>query len=654
MLPNDIEEAFKQIKQHLQEGGLSEERIMESVKRVLRAKYRMGLNEFKPINEVGIRLDLNNSKALSLKHRLIENALTLVRNEASIVPLMEGNNKVASLAIGSPVLSHFQVMLNEYEKIPRHIVPHKITEVQKTEMISKLAPNDAVIVSLHNMSQRSSQDFGLDPSTISLIKGLNMRTKVILVVFGNPYSLKFFDDIDHVVMCYEDDRLTQNIAAQAIFGAVGFKGRLPVTASGRSTFGMGIDTKSDLRIGYSVPERVGMSIDSIAEVDRIVYEIIQKKAAPGAQLLVAKDGKVVYQKEYGYHTYKKVRPVQRDHLYDLASVTKVTAATLAVMKLYEEGKLDLKAPISQYLHELEGSNKASMTLEQIMTHKAGLKAWMPFYQATLNAQKQPDDQYYRKERSADFNVKISDNLYLRSDYPDTIFQMIVDSDLRKNRNYKYSDLGFYLIARMVQRLTGRTLDTYVRENFFDPLHMSRTTYNPLERVRKDEIVPTEVDNYYRHCDLQGFVHDMGAAMVCGVSGHAGLFSNTSDLIKIYQMLLNQGYYGGRQYLKEETINVFTDRANGSTRRALGFDMKELRKDKSCNISPYCSDNTFGHYGFTGTCVWVDPDYNLIYIFLSNRTYPTMDNNLLNKEEYRSKIQSAIYRSFLPSFVQDQS
>lgn len=654
LLPNDIEKAFQEIKKHIEEGSLSMDRISESVKRVLRTKYQLGLHEFKAINETGIRLDLNNSRALSLKHRLIENALTLVRNEESLVPLTEGSANIASLAIGTPVLSHFQVMLNEYEKIPRHILPHQISEVQKTETISKLASKDAVVVSIHNMSQRAGRDFGLDPSTISLIQGLSLRTKVILVVFGNPYSLKFFDDIDNVVVCYEDDRLTQNIAAQAIFGAVGFKGRLPVTASDRSTFGMGIDTKSHLRIGYSVPERVGMSVDSIREVDRIIYELMQKKAAPGAQLLVAKEGKVVYQKEYGYHTYKKVRPVQRDHLYDLASVTKVTAATLAVMKLYEEGKLDLNTPISNYLPELKGTNKASMTLEQIMTHKAGLKPWLPFYRATLDDQKKPDPKYYRDKPSEAFNVRISEGLYLRSDYPDTIFQMIVDTDLRKNRSYRYSDLGFYMIARIIERVGGARLDNYVRQHFFDPLHMSRTTYNPLDRVRKDEVVPTEVDNYYRHCDLQGYVHDMGAAMVCGVSGHAGLFSNTSDLIKIYQMLLNQGYYGGKQYLKEATIKKFTSRANGSTRRALGFDMKELRSGKSCNVAEFCSQNTFGHYGFTGTCVWVDPDYDLIYIFLCNRTYPSMDNNLLNKEEYRSKIQAAIYKSFLPSFVQDQS
>ena len=654
-LPNDIDKAFAYIKQNVEDGKIYEERINESVKRILRAKYRMGLDQYKPVDEYGLQLDLRNNKVLGLKHQLIENALTLVRNQDEIVPLVDHQKNIASLSIGTSLLTHFQVMINEYEEIPRYIAPSKIEDVEKTSLLSKIGKRDYVVVSLHGMSQHARNNFGIDASVLSFLQALNQRTKVILVIFGNPYSLKYFDDFDHVVMCYDEDRLTQNLAAQALFGAIPFKGRLPITASAKSAYGMGFDTKANYRIGYSVPERIGMSSEGLKEIDRLVYELISKKAAPGAQLLVAKNDKVVYQKEYGYHTYAKSRPVQLHHVYDLASVTKITASTMAVMKLFDEGKLKVKTPIETYLPELKGTNKADMTLEEIMTHQAGLKPWIPFYKATLASEShKPSTTYYANENSETHNVKVLDDLYLRSDYPDTIWQLIVDSELRPNKNYRYSDLGFYIIARIVERLSGKSIDKYMRDEFYDPLNMVRTTYNPLDRIRKDEIVPTEEDDYFRHTSLQGYVHDMGAAMLRGVSGHAGLFSNCSDLVKIYQMLLNKGNYGGSQYLKEGTIKYFTKRHLGSTRRGIGFDMKELSSRSRPNICRFASESAFGHFGFTGTCVWVDPEYKLIYIFLSNRTYPTMTNNLLHQEDYRSKIQEAIYRAFLPAFVQDQS
>ncbi|NND32197.1 MAG: serine hydrolase, partial [Saprospiraceae bacterium] len=654
-LPNDIDRAFSFIKEHVEQGKMHEDRINESVKRILRAKYRMGLNEYKPVDEYGLQLDLNNSKVLGLKHQLIENALTLVRNQDDILPMIGHGRNVASLSIGTSLLSHFQVMMNEYEQIPRYIAPNRIEGVEKTNLLSKIGKRDYVIVSLHGMSQHARDNFGLDASVLSFLQALNQRTKVILVVFGNPYSLKYFDDFDHVVMCYDEDRLTQNLAAQAIFGAIGFRGRLPVTASLKSAYGMGIDTKPNYRIGYSVPERIGMSSDRLKEVDRLIYELIEKKAAPGAQLLVAKDDKVVYQKEYGYHTYDKSRAVQQNHVYDLASVTKITASTMAVMKLFDEEKLKVETPIVAYLPELKGTNKENITLEEIMTHQAGLTPWIPFYKATLASENlRPSKLYYASENSDTFSIKVLDDLFLRSDYPDTIWQMIIDSEMRPNKNYRYSDLGFYIIARIVERLSGKSIDNYVRDEFYDPLSMTRTTYNPLERIHREEIVPTEKDDYFRYAPLQGYVHDMGAAMLHGVSGHAGLFSNASDLVKIFQMLLNKGDYGGKRYLKESTIKYFTKRHLGSTRRGIGFDMKELSPKSRPNICQFASENAFGHFGFTGTCVWVDPEYKLIYIFLSNRTYPTMTNNLLHQEDYRSKIQEVIYRSFLPAFVQDQS
>ncbi len=655
VLPNDIEMAFKQIKQSLEDGVLTEGRIATSVKRILKAKFQMGLSNYQPIETVGIRTSLQEPQALSLKHELIENALTLVRNEENIVPILDNYTSIASLAIGSDGLSHFQVMINEYQKIPRYVSPYDIARVEKTAMLEKLGPKDLVLVSLHNMSRKASDRYGLTKTAVDFIQALSKKTRVVLLVFGNPYSLSNFDSIDHVMMCYNDDRLTQNLAAQALFGAVALKGRLPVTASERSRFGTGIDTRSHFRIGFSVPARVGMQMDSLRKVDALIHDLIKKRAAPGAQLLVAKDGKVVYQKEYGYHTYDKRRPVQRNHIYDLASVTKIVSATLAVMKLYEDGIIDIYAPISNYLPDLKETNKGDLNLYDIMAHHAGLKPWIPFYRSTMaEGDHKPSEVYYQSKKSEDYPIMICNDRFLRSDYPDTIWQLICDSELRENTKYRYSDLGFYIIARLVEKFGGLSLDRFVRKHFYDPLSMLNTTYNPLNRIERDRIVPTERDDYFRFRELQGYVHDMGAAMLYGISGHAGLFSNTSDLVKICQMLSNNGYYGGRRFLKEETIRLFTTRHERSSRRGIGFDMKELDRSKPTNISQFSSEETFGHYGFTGTCIWIDPVYKLTYIFLCNRTYPTMRNNLLNAADYRSRIHSAIYRAFLPSFVQDQS
>ncbi len=318
------------------------------------------------------------------------------------------------------------------------------------------------------------------------------------------------------------------------------------------------------------------------------------------------------------------------------------------MKLYEDGLIALDAGLSRYLPELAGTNKAGLTLNQIMTHRSGLKAWIPFYERTLTAGKQRDAAFYSTAATEGFNLQVGEDLFLRDDYQDTIWLMILDSELRPNQNYLYSDLGFYIIARLVKTLSGLQMDEYVERNFYRPLGMNRTSFNASKRYRKDEIVPTEEDEYWRNGTVHGFVHDMGAAMLNGVSGHAGLFSTAEDLVKIYQMLLNEGHYGGKQYLRKETVRHFTQRAMGSSRRAIGFDMKELNASGAKNIGQYASARSYGHFGFTGTCVWVDPEYQLIYVFLSNRTYPSMKNNLLHREDYRSRIQEAVYRSFLPN------
>ena len=445
--------------------------------------------------------------------------------------------------------------------------------------------------------------------------------------------------------------MTQESAAQGLFGVFGFRGRLPVSASDRSLYNTGLQTGSLMRMGYGIPAEVNMSEDSLNKnIDELMRQAIAERATPGGVVLVAKDGKIVFEKAYGYHTYDKRQRVSTKDLYDLASVTKVAATTLSVMKLQDAGSIDIFDKASKHLTDLDLTNKKNIVIGDIMTHQAGLAAWIPFYVETMTDSRrnpQPQPEWYSRFRKEPYSVPVTDKLFMKYNYVDTVWSKIYNSNLRSSTNYKYSDLGFYLMARMVERQTGSSIDSYARNTFYRPLGLRRLTFNPTDRYPKSLIPPTEKDNYFRRQTIHGNVHDMGAAMLGGVAGHAGLFGSAEDLAILFQMLLNRGYYGGIRYFEPGTVDLFTTRCEGCTRRGIGFDMKQLNPRYSSNMGDLAGNNTFGHLGFTGTAVWADPDENLIFIFLSNRTYPSMKNSKLNKRNYRPRIQNAVYEAIKP-------
>lgn len=647
-LPEDMAASFKAIKQYLAEGKISQAQIDASVKRILRSKYRLGLTQFTPLVLDNIRDDINNAEAKALKRQLIREALTLVRNSDNLVPFQEiADLDMASLSLGANNKTPFQQRLDSYKKMPAYQLGKEAKAADYQKMLGQLAENEIVIVGLHNMSQYASRNFGLDQAQLDFLYALNQRTKVVLTVFGNPYSLKYFDRFEQVLCAYNEDEDTQDLAAQGLFGAFSIRGRLPVTASRRSAFNAGHITPRILRMGYAIPEEAGLNSDTLQQIDAVIQEALEAKATPGCVVLVAKDGNIVFEKAYGYHTYGRKRPVEVDDIYDLASITKVAAATLSLMKLQEAGRVDIDQPINHFLPELNATNKRGKVIKDIMAHHAGLIGWIPFYKQTVSENRyspKPLPEFYRSQPADDFTVEVAQGLYLRKDFQDSIWQQIYHSDLRRRTNYRYSDLGFYMLAQLVERRAGTSIDRFADQHFYQPMGLGHTSYRPLERFSADRIPPTEEDNYFRGRRVQGYVHDMGAAMLDGVSGHAGLFSNARELATLMQMLLQGGYYGGRQYLEPETIRQFTQRHPRSTRRGIGFDMLELDKDHSPNLAPEASENTFGHLGFTGTAVWADPDHDLVYVFLSNRTYPSMNNNKLHKMDIRPRVQSLIYRA----------
>ncbi len=648
VLPEDMEAAIREIKNYLSAGTLDAKQVQASVKRVLRAKYQLGLNHYKAVPTGKIDQKINTNSALALKQELIENALTLVRNQENLLPFGRMDASVmASLSIGAKSKTDFQKRIDSYISIPQFQTGKEISADRKKYLFNQFKGKEMVIVGLHGMDYRADRDFGLTQSTLSFLKELNKQTKVVLVVFGNPYSLKYFDDFNWVLEAYQEEEMIESAAAQALFGAFALSGRLPVTVSAKARYNMGVSTRKNFRMGYSIPERMGLNTDTLQRLASIAEEAIDGKATPGCVVLVAKSGRIVYEKAFGYQTYAKKNPVQTTDVYDLASITKIAATTLSMMKLQEDGLIDINKTLGEYLPELKGTNKDSMVIRDLMAHRAGLESWIPFYKQTVSGSRRnprPSSAYYRKEASNKYSVPVTNHLFMNQAFIDKMWDQIIQSELRETREYKYSDLGFYLLARLVEKVSGLPINQYAATQYYEPLGLRTATYNPWQALNIKHIAPTEEDRYWRRQRVQGYVHDMGAAMLGGVSGHAGLFSDASDLAVLMQLLLWEGQYGGEQFLAPATIHEFTKRYSGDTRRGIGFDMLELNPSRPKNLSQEASPRTFGHLGFTGTCVWVDPEHDLVFVFLSNRTYPSMRNYKLNSLNIRPRMQSVVYRA----------
>lgn len=650
LFPADISEALERIKIAILDGDISQEEIDRRCRKILMVKYWAGLNNYKPVVIENINKDLNNPFSELLRRRLIENAITLLKND-SILPVIKLDSvKIASVVIGANPGNEFQSALNLYTKVDNYSVSKQISKEEREIKIKQLSEKyDLVIVSIHGTNKKPSEGYGVKSESVIFAEDLAAKTDVIIDVFGNPYILEKFKNIDRfkaVIMSYNNWGITQNISAQSIFGGIQIKGRLPVSISEKYKYGSGISTGEKIRLKYTMPEESGMDGSQLERIDTIVNNAINAKATPGCQVLVARNGNVVFHNAYGYHTYDTIQKVSIDDIYDLASLTKVAATTISIMKLTEKNLCNIDSCISDYIPYLDTTDKRNLTIKEIMTHNAGLKPWIPFYMRT-NINDSIFNIYYRTLPDSEFTVKVCENLYLKSDYRDSVFSRIAESELLKKDGYKYSDIGFYWLYQMTEILTDVPFDRYTRESFYQPLGASTTMFNPLSLFPDSQIVPTEIDTYYRKITVDGYVHDMGAAMLGGVCGHAGLFSNANDLAKLMQMLLNGGTYGNKKYLDSLTINSFNTCVYcPKSRRGIGFDKPEMSENVQGPASKKASEESYGHTGFTGTMMWVDPVEDLIFVFLSNRTYPDQNNKKLMELNVRTDIQDVIYNSII--------
>ena len=648
LLSADIALAFNTLKNAFAKGKLDVAQLDEKVRKILAVKYNLGLDSLTLPTAETAALMAFDQYAVGVKHKLIEQAITVAQNKKALIPLVNLKEpRTATLAIGASSATTFQKRLDSYVKARHYQVSKSQVAATEQELLTELRKYPRLIVSIHQLNSKSADAFGLTKDILRLVQNLNRQQDVVIVLFGSPYSLKYFENIDHLIMAYEDSPEVQDIAAQGLAGVFGFRGKLPVTASNIFPVHHGFTTPSLDRLGFSPPERVGMVSDSLDYIRSIVDQMIRIHAAPGCQILIAKNGRIVYEEAFGKHTYEGEDSVKVTDLYDIASVTKIAATTLTVMRLQEEGYLNLDKTLGDYLPWLRNTNKEDMPLRKVMAHHAGLQSWIPFYEYTLPENRPvPNvfDDIYQLIPSSRHPVCVAEDMWMHISYLDTIRRQIIRSGLNKEDTYVYSDLGFIMMPEIIRNKTGLRLDQYVDSVFYEPLGLERLGYRPLMRFKESEIVPSEMDDYFRCQELDGYVHDMACAMLGGVCGHAGLFSNARDLGIIFQMMMNGGTYGGKKFIAPDILESFTTRYEHSTRRGIGFDMKELDSSRNLLTSMLASPDTYGHTGFTGICAWNDPEHQLVYIFLSNRTYPTMKNTLLSTYNIRERIHTRAYRA----------
>lgn len=643
-LPADIPGSLELIKKAIKKRKLKWADIDNRVKRILYAKYQYGLANLVPVNPFHLTEDLN--KEITRTTRLIaENAITLLRNDQkSLFPLTRGK-KVAYLGIGLTKDNEFARQLRNDYDAHVYYFDYKQSEEKAVLLAEYLKQQyDVVVVGLHAYNRRPANNFMISAPALSLLKKVQEMPSISFV-FGNPYAVKNLCDAKTLIACYEDDVVTQAVAADMLYGRVTPKGQLPVTVCPEFPYGHGLFAKGPLP---EVPAaNLGFNIPKLLLIDSIVNDAIAQKAIPGAVVLVAKDGKVAYEKAYGYLSYDSTEAVYPETIYDLASVTKIMATTVSVMKLYEEDKIDLQKTLGDYLPLMRGTNKEAIKLWDVILHQAGLKAWIPFYRETVDTalSNTPIFKYYSYRSDSMHRIRVAENMYLRNDWVDTMYVRIAKSDVAPVGKYLYSDNDFILLGMIVEAVSGKTLDQYVRENFYDKLQMNSTGFKPRERFALNYIAPTEREPGFRQQQLHGDVHDPGAAMFGGVAGHAGLFSNAYDLSVLGEVLLNDGMLNGQRFFKKETIEYFTNYQSDS-RRGLGFDKPE--KDNATRKEPYpsisASLRTFGHTGFTGTCIWMDPEKHLMFIMLSNRVVNNGDANRFLKMSVRPKVMEVVYEA----------
>ncbi len=647
LYPGNVAKAFERIHFAIQNCEIDQEVIDRKVKKILMAKYWAGLDKYSPVNEMALIDDLNSSAAKWLNFSLYKPAPTLLQNKHDRIPLNPYyRDCIASIVLNDSMNNPFQKQLACYAKVDPFQLSKDASGERIESVFNQLNEYDRVIISVHNTSINAAKNFGLTPQMLSMIEKVSKKKGSVICVFGNPYvlgKLTGLEDYDAVIQAYEDTYLPQVQVAQKIFGAMAFNGQLPVSSPPGFKIGEGLLTNAEGKLEFTLPEDAGINSDQFNKIDSLVKHAIIDTLFPGCQVLVALKSKVIYNKSFGFHTYMNAQPVQNNDVYDIASITKIVSTAFALMHLSEKKKIDIDAPASKYLRDLRNTDKKHLTIRQLMAHESGLKAWLPFWMETVDSTGWSNE-LYRRMPEKNYTLQVADSLFIVDSYPDSIWKSIVESPLGPQGKYVYSDLGILILQRIIERVSGKELDKYIDDLLIKPIGLHEFGYKPLEWISKDRIIPTEYDSVFRQQLVHGYVHDPAAALMNGVGGHAGIFSSAQSLAVIMQMLLNNGEYGGKRFIKKETVRKFTSKAfpESANRRGLVFDRSDVSLGENGPTAMSSSSFTFGHAGFTGTCAWADPQNGLVYIFLSNRVHPSASNNKLAKSNLRTAIMQVVY------------
>jgi len=658
---------FRAVKNAVANGILDMQIINEKCKKILSYKYITGLNEYKPIELKGLSDRLNSSHAQWLVSRLNAEAITLLKNEDDFIPVKQiDKKKIAVLSIGEDVGNSFQSALGKYTSMDRFSILLNSTPEHINRVYSRLANYDVIICSVHTVRI---------PQHASLLK-LATEKELVFSFFTIPYFCTDYKTsimkANSVVLAYENTIAAQKFAAQLIFGGIEAKGKLSVSIPELYFSGEGIFTQKT-RLSYHEPEEVGLDPDTLKQIDRIVNAGLTAKAYPGCQVLVAKDGVVVYDKSFGNLDFENNAKVTESTMYDIASMSKAVGTLMTVMKAYDEKKISLNGKLQDYLPFFKGSDKEGISIEEMLYHESGLSPIINFYLKAIDKNSYKGSLYSSKKAASHpiqfdrttyvnndfkflpkivsttpntgFSIEVAKDLYIHDSFNDSVKVAIKDSRLR-SKEYRYSCVNFILLKMIAEEQLKKSMDEFLESSIYGPIGMQNTMYNPLRKKEKSQVAPTENDRFLRNQLIRGYVHDEAAAFQGGVSGNAGLFSTTNDIAKVSQMLLNNGDYGGERFLSEATVKLFTQSKTPNSRRGLGFDKPlttDLKRSPCGELAP---PSVYGHTGFTGTCFWIDPDNNLVYVFLCNQINPTRVNSELSRLNIRTRIHDTIYKSFV--------
>jgi beta-N-acetylhexosaminidase len=652
----DVDAAIKETKNYISSKKLTNNDIELKCRKVLALKYWSGLSRNQVIDKVNLTKDLSPVESRVLISELYSNSLTLLNNNENILPVRNLQSiKIASIAVNRSNLTSFQKRIGKYTQTDHFFVDPADT-ASWNGLLKNLNDYDLVIAGIFGLDQRPNLGFGIRPGLSEFLEKLVGIKKSIITWFGNPYAIDKIQSLknaDGLLLAYQENEYTEDLAAQLIFGGIGANGVLPVTINEKWPSGLGIMTTGNIRLQYGLPESVGMSSEILdRKIDSIVNIGLTAKAFPGCEVMAARKGVVIFQKTYGFQTYDNRIRVLEDDLFDLASVTKVSSTLAGLMLLDTEGKFSPDESLGYYLPDFKKTNKGNILMKDFMTHQAGLKDWIPFWKETVKKDGKFKRNIFSSEYSDKYPLEVANGLYINKNYRKKIFTEIKKSPVANEKKYLYSDLTFIIAPGIIDKLTGQKWYDYVTANIYHKIGAYDIGFNPYLKYPLSRIVPTEYDSLFRKQLLHGTVHDEGAAMLGGISGHAGLFATANDLMKLMELYRRMGEFGGEQIIGRNVMEKYTSVQfpENENRRGLGFDKPYLNNNELTQKDSYptrsASPSSFGHSGYTGTFVWIDPEYDITYIFLSNRVYPTRNNNLLTDLYVRKEILQSIYDSIL--------